>query len=73
MSAAKPMTTTRRMSHYLRGRDPYMRSDRDLTPAQRRRGWHKAHRAGKGGPGTGEELRGSKGRPTPKQKRSITA
>jgi hypothetical protein len=38
-------------------------SERDLTPAQRRRAWHKAHRSGeRGGPGKGEELYGRKGR-----------
>lgn len=70
MSNAEPMPVARRLYHYLRGRDPYMCRDSDLTPAQRRRGWHKAHRSGeRGGPGKGEELYGRKGRPTPRRPR----
>jgi hypothetical protein len=70
MSKAEPMTLKRRLFHYLGNRDPYMVSEQDLTPAQRRRAWHKAHRSGvRGGPGTGEELRGRKGRATPRRPR----
>lgn len=46
MSDAKPMTLARRLYLYLGDRDPYMVSERDLTPRQRRRAWHKAHRSG---------------------------
>lgn len=73
MSHAKPMPVTPRLRHYLRlSREPdgYVDRESDLTPAQRRRAWHKAHRSGeRGGPGTGEELRGRKGRPTPRQRK----
>jgi hypothetical protein len=70
MSNAKPMTLDRRLAHYL-GREPRWHDrEWDLTPAQRRRAWHKAHRSGeRGGPGKGEELYGRKGRPTPRRPR----
>lgn len=66
MSKAKPVPVARRLGIYLRGRDPYMCRESDLTPAQRRRGWHKALRSGER-QGSGLELYGREGRPTPRR------
>jgi hypothetical protein len=62
------MTLQHRLFLYLRGRDPYMCQERDLTPAQRRRAWHKAHRSGERG-SENEVLYGRKGAPTPRQRK----
>ena len=70
MSAAKPMLLVRRLELYLGSRNLWALSEWDLTPAQRRRAWHKAHRSGeRGGTGKGYELYGRKGRPTPRQRK----
>ena len=70
MSKAAPMTVEQRLTNYL-GHEPNRGDrERDLTPAQRRRAWHKAHRSGeRGGPDKGEELYGRKGRETPRRPR----
>jgi len=73
VSKAKPVPLKVRLKRYLaldREVDGYVDRESDLTPAQRRRAWHKAHRSGeRGGPGKGEELYGRKGRPTPRRPR----
>jgi hypothetical protein len=68
MSNAKPMTLERRLALHLG--HPATRLDResDLSPAQRRRAWHKAHRNGERGSDS-EMLYGRKGRPTPRRPR----
>jgi hypothetical protein len=71
VSRAEPMPLERRLTAYL-GRKPdgWVDRESDLTPAQRRRAWHKAHRNGeRGGPGKGEELLGRKGHATPRQRK----
>jgi len=68
MSQTKPMTLERRLTLYLgRKPGPYDR-ERDLTPAQRCRAWHKAHRSGERA-NANEVLYGRKGRPTPRRPR----
>jgi hypothetical protein len=64
MSKAEPMLLMDRLLNYGGARQ--LTSERDLTPAQRRRAWHKAHRSGERGTDS-EVLYGRKGRPTPRQ------
>lgn len=59
MSEVEPMGLRRRLAHY---------SPRDLTPAQRQRAWHKAHRNGERGSDS-EVLYGRKGHATPRQRK----
>jgi hypothetical protein len=67
MSAAKPMPLGDRLYNYLRApvQDHH---ETDLTPAQRRRAWHKAHRSGERGTDS-EVLYGRKGHATPRQRK----
>jgi hypothetical protein len=74
MSKAEPMPLKARLEHYT-GLSYYawaqagrLLSERDLTPAQRRRAWRKAHRCGERG-NENEVLYGRKGRPTPRQRK----
>ena len=60
MSRAEPMPLGDRLYLYLR--------ERDLTPAQRRRAWLKAHRSGERGSDS-EVLYGRKGHATPRRPR----
>lgn len=68
MSKTAPMKLERRLANYL-GRE-VEETDRewDLTPAQRHRAWRKALRSGER-KGTGRELLGCKGGPTPRRPR----
>jgi hypothetical protein len=71
LSNAKPVPLARRLKRYLaldREVDGYVDRESDLTPAQRRRAWHKALRSGER-TGDGRELLGCKGRPTPRRPR----
>ena len=72
MSKAEPMPLKVRLKHYLgldREVDGYVDRESDLTPAQRRRAWHKAHRSGERG-NENEVLYGRKGCPTPRQRKA---
>jgi hypothetical protein len=62
------MPLARRLFHYLGDYNPYVDGERDLTPAQRRRAWHKALRSGERH-GRGRELLGCKGHATPRQRK----
>ncbi len=68
MSNAKPMQLEQRLTVYLGHHPTAVDREWDLTPRQRRRGWHKAHRSGERS-GRGDELWGRKGRPTPRQRK----
>lgn len=76
MSKAKPMPLMRRIAGYVGRPDAdesiirAQYSERDLTPAQRRRAWHKAHRSGERA-NPNETLYGRKGRPTPRQRKPV--
>ena len=74
MSNAEPMALRDRLERYLgvglgsSGNDArgHSYSESDLTPAQRRRAWHKAHRNGERGSDS-EVLYGRKGHATPRR------
>jgi hypothetical protein len=67
VSRAEPMPLGDRLYLYLS--DPVQdRHGHDLTPARRRRAWHKAHRSGERGSDS-EVLYGRKGHATPRRPR----